>query len=486
MKHHTKFLFIGLFILPLIVFSRKLEQKQADSFIKLLVNNGDISEFIDPQALYFSNRLGIQYQNVINKFLISYDIEDEIRDQIKNHHLDYQTEITTLEDEYSLLSFQIPILDYHREFYFRGNLLVSPISYHTRNWFIKDSKHFRFILSNTLYWNSYCTHNLEQFYQRTATLLGFSAKQEKLIEQQKIYYILCHDEPEIKDLTGFITRGMYNLANDIVITTFNAHYHELVHLLINFKLKNLPLYTSPFFQEGLAVALGGRGGKEPQVILNLGLFLQKSKMLSYQDILSKNNFNKYNASMSYPLSGLYNLFLIREIGIENYLKLYKKYSGSAWEVDRMVIPESDLPDSKNWDDFVAEYADEQAISLNPDCQDATLIFRNEKVQISGINDRYYFKMKDTLLVTVSHHPSNFISKKFQEIFPAGKYCGEKYLILVNVNEISIYNLCTGNLIANFVSGFTIPARTVPVKGEWFEFTLAKSIFDEDLKDIKVR
>ena len=292
MKHYTKFVFIGLLILPLIVFSRKLEQKQADSFIKLLVNNGDISEFIDPQALYFSNRLGIQYQNVINKFLISYDIEDEIRGQIKNHHLDYQTEITTLEDEYSLLSFQIPILDYHREFYFRGNLLVSPISYYTRNWFIKDSKHFRFILSDTLYWNSYCTENLEQFYQRTATLLGFSAKQEKLIEQQKIYYILCHDEAEIKDLTGFITRGMYNLANDIVITTFNAHYHELVHLLINFKLKNLPLYTSPFFQEGLAVALGGRGGKEPQVILNLGLFLQKSKMLSYQDILSKNNFNK--------------------------------------------------------------------------------------------------------------------------------------------------------------------------------------------------
>jgi hypothetical protein len=485
MKHYNKFVFIGLLILPLIVFSRKLEQKQADSFIKLLVNNGDISEFIDPQALYFSNRLGIQYQNVINKFLISYDIEDEIRGQIKNHHLDYQTEITTLEDEYSLLSFQIPILDYHREFYFRGNLLVSPISNHTRDWFIKDSKHFRFILSNTLYWNSYCTHNLEQFYQRAATLLGFSAKQEKLIEQQKIYYILCHDEAEIKDLTGFITRGMYNLANDIVITTFNAHYHELVHLLINFKLKNLPLYTSPFFQEGLAVALGGRGGKEPQVILNLGLFLQQSKMLSYRDLLSKTKFNQYDASMSYPLSGLYNLFLIKEIGIENYLKLYKKYSGSAWEVDRMVIPESDLPDSKNWDDFVAEYADEQAISLNPDCQDATLIFQNEKVQISRINDRYYFKMKDTLLVTVSHHPSNFISKKFQEIFPAGKYCGEKYLILVNVNEISIYNLYTGNLIANFVSGFTIPARTVPVEGEWYEFTLAKSIFDEDLKDIMV-
>ena len=477
-------LFIFCFI-PIEVFAQTLLTTRAKSFITSLMENKSIEEYIDPHELDISNRLGIHYENVVNKFLISYDFEDEIRDQIKKHRLDYQIEIYDLEDGFSMLSFQIPTLDYLREFYFYGNLLVSPISYYTRNWFTKDSKHFRIILSDTLYWNSYCTENLERFYQKTTGLLGFPTEQEKLIQQQKIYYIFCHDEAEIKELTGFITRGLYNIANDFFISTFNAHYHELIHLLINFRLKYLPLYTVPFFQEGLAVALGGRGGKEPQIILNMGLFLQESMMLSYRDLLCKTNFNMYDASMSYPLSGLYNFFLIKEIGIVNYLILYRKYSGSAEEVNQMVISETDLPAPKNWNNFIVQYMDDSDISLDRNYPDAYFVFENEKVYIAEKNDRYYFKMKDTLLISGSHHPSNFMSKKFYEIFPAGKYRGEKYLILANINEISIYNLFTGNLIANFVSAFSIPARTVPLENGYFTFSVAKSIFDEDFKNIMI-
>jgi hypothetical protein len=142
------------------------------------------------------------------------------------------------------------------------------------------------------------------------------------LKKEKIIYILCKDEDEIEKLTGYKARGMFNLAYDYVISTFNCHYHELLHLLMNYKLKNIPPYTHSFLQEGFAVSFGGRGGKEPEVILNLGCFIAESKFLEYKELLSLDKFRNFDVSMSYPLSGLYNNFIISNFGIDNYLKLY--------------------------------------------------------------------------------------------------------------------------------------------------------------------
>ncbi len=55
---------------------------------------------------------------------------------------------------------------------------------------------------------------------------------------------------------------MYVVSHDIVVSTYSAHFHELAHLLMNFKLKQPHLYTHPFFLEGLlwpwAVGAGRR------------------------------------------------------------------------------------------------------------------------------------------------------------------------------------------------------------------------------------
>ncbi len=156
-------------------------------------------------------------------------------------------------------------------------------------------------------------------------LLQINKDRVNLLQKEKINYILCKDENEIKTISGFDTRGIYILAYDEVITTFNTHYHELSHLLMNFKLQNLPLYTLPFFQEGFAVAVGGRGGIGRNILLNIGYFLEKSNYLKFNSILSKKDFVSENASMAYPAAGLYNYFLISNYGINSYIKLYLKY-----------------------------------------------------------------------------------------------------------------------------------------------------------------
>ena len=186
---------------------------------------------------------------------------------------------------------------------------------------------------------------------------------------------------------------MYILAYDFIVTTFNAHYHELLHLLINYKLQKLPLFTHPFLQEGCAVAFGGRGGKEPNVILNIGLFLNNSEMLNYNSLLTKQDFYQVDISLSYPLSGLYNLFLFNQLGLEEYLKMYKKCSGSSDEVEKMKIQTKDLPAMVKWQEFVNSCS-LNSIELWESENDKTLLNECKSAQISEDSGNYYFAIKD--------------------------------------------------------------------------------------------
>ncbi|MGB2696426.1 MAG: hypothetical protein WBD28_01045 [Candidatus Zixiibacteriota bacterium] len=463
--------------------SQVLARDQAELFILSTVKNNNLDGFVDQSELEISDRLGIQYEGVDNKYLISYDIEDIIKNSIKRNELDYTIETINLEANYSKVIFSISELSYQKEFYFKGGKYVSPISYHTRGWRDVESKHFRFLISDTTLFNSYCISNLENYFLKIARLLDFGDRRLKEIEAHKIYYILCKDEEEIKLLTGFNIRGMYNLAYDFVITTFNSHYHELLHLLINFKLQRLPLYTHPFFQEGFAVAFGGRGGKEPDVILSLGSFLYNSKMLDYSSLLSKNDFFRFDISLSYPVSGLYNKFLVEQIGIERYLELYRKYSGTADEVGKMKIHENELPVRAAWEEFLVDYSQKKAIDFRSSRIQTQLIYDGASTRIFEDFQSYYFNMRDTLLIGNDTKGKEYQSKKFHEVFKNRKYRGEKYLILVDANEISIYNLFTNNLIANYVSSFSGTYSPVPSENGLYYFSVRKHIFDAELKSI---
>jgi hypothetical protein len=69
---------------------------------------------------------------------------------------------------------------------------------------------------------------------------------------------------------------------------------------------------------------------------------------------------------------------------------------------------------------------------------------------------------------------------YEEIFGDKKYNGEKYLMIANESEISIYNLFTNNLIANYVMSFAVPQQSVPQKDGYFRFKVKKDLFDSEL------
>ncbi len=476
-------LFILIF-LPVHSFSKILTRKRAETFIQILLEEkSNLEEFVLPQELELSHRFNISYTYIKYKFLISYNIDPIVKKRVIKNQIPYEISINELQNDLSCLEFYVPEMNYKRNFYFKEKYLISPIYFYTSGWKKIESEHFIFMISDSTLFNPYCIMNLEKFFNKISSELNLSIKQIENIRSQKIYYYLCKNEDEIEKLTGFRTRGIYNLAYDYLITTYNNHYHELMHLLINLKLQQLPLYTHPFFQEGFAVAFGGRGGKEPKVILDLGIFLHRSDMLHYSSLMSKKGFYKVDVSLSYPLSGLYNYFLIKEIGIESYLYLYLKYSGSAEMVNKMIISKEDLPSDSKWESFLDSYSNDNIIFLECAQNDFHKIYHEPSIRVSENQAYYFFQIKDTLLILTGNHPEGYKSKKFIELFKDQKYQGEKYLITANSDEVAIFNLFTNNLIADFVSSFSIPMKLVPGKDGFFEFYVLKSLFDESLTEI---
>ncbi|MCB0293019.1 MAG: hypothetical protein KDH97_22380, partial [Calditrichaeota bacterium] len=77
--------------------SERLTPAQAEAFVaRLLQPNGDISEWVDPAVLQRSRRLGIEYQGLVNKVLIQYDLANPIKIALRGKKLRKTLTIDTL------------------------------------------------------------------------------------------------------------------------------------------------------------------------------------------------------------------------------------------------------------------------------------------------------------------------------------------------------------------------------------------------------
>ena len=318
------------------VFSQTLPDSSAVSFIKALISDSPaLDKYVLPDELNLANRLGITYAGENRKYLISNDIDASLKKGILDGKIKYDYKIEKLDDDYSKLILSIPSANITKEYFFKKSFLVSAPYYYSAKWKTFENGYFVFHISDTTLFNNYSAAELNNFVKNMIRIMKFTDTDINLLKNNKIHYFLCKDDNEIHKLTGFTTRGIFYIPFDYIITTYNCHYHELLHLLINYKLKNLSLYTLPFLQEGFAVAYGGRGGKEPDVILETGEFLESSGFVNYNTMLSRQDFYNYDATISYPVSGLYNKFLIETIGFDNYLKLYIKYSTDEKKINSL-------------------------------------------------------------------------------------------------------------------------------------------------------
>ena len=317
-------------------------------------------------------------------------------------------------------------------------------------------------------------------------MMRFNNSEIEKLGKEKIHYFLCRDENEIELLTGYKARGLYYIPYDYIITTFSCHYHELMHLLMNYKIKENDLYTLPFLQEGFAVAYGGRGGKEPGVILEMGCFLAVNNFIDYQSLLSKSDFYQFDASMSYPIAGLFTKYFIESSGFDNFLDVYKKYSGSQYQIDKFRISINELPHADSWIDFAKKYCSNPLIKIDGiKSEDFSLLKENEDNSISESDDLYLFKLKNRIDITSDTPQPGYKSKLFSELFPGEIYKNQNYTIVADSNEISVYNFLTNNLEAKYARGFSIENKAVPEISNEYVFCLSKNIFYKHLKNYSI-
>ncbi len=456
-------------------------------FTAWLQNSDQLTNFVQPQELALSGRLGTMYKGVQHKFMISNDLNDDVKQQMLAGEIPYTCSIETLGNGFDCLLLDLPQQQQLR-FYFQYSLLISRPAYYAKDWEQFESKFFVFHVSDACLYNTYAAERLDAFVRQIADLMVFSESDIERLQRKKIHYFLCKDDKKIEQLTGYVSRGQFYIPYDYVISTFNCHYHELIHLLINYRLGELPLYTQPFLQEGLAVALGGRGGKEPGVILNLGHFVMNSGFLDYKTLLSRNGFYSMDASMSYPASGLYTRFLIDTLGFDAYEQLYEKYSGSIESVEKNSINSADLPADALWQQYLAKFGDKDVLPATGNTENMIGFITSDEYTVAQNRDWYLFVTQKDLFVNSQIRYPDYDSKLFKEMFPNRAYNSEKYAIRVSESEISVYNLFTNNLIAKYASGFSKDMKPVPVDEHGaFRFLVRKAIFDEglDVKSIKV-
>lgn len=462
---------------------KNLTNERASQFIEAMLNDSDsLDAFVLPDELVLSNRLGIKYEGIKHKFLISYEIPQQIVENIREGNTKYTLNIEKINEDNSILHFIVE--NYETKYYFKGGFLISPPYFHYRDWQKIGSEHFIFYISEPRFFNQYSIDRLEDFVKNISSTLKFTEEEKEILQNKKLIYILCKDEDEIEKLTGYKAKGMGNLAYDYVITTYNCHYHEVLHILMNFKLKLLPLYTHPFFQEGFAVALGGRGGYEPGIVLNLGKFLEQSEFLKVQQLFSIDEYKTFDVSMSYPLSGLYNSFLINEIGMDEYIRLYVEYSSN--NVNGLVINKDELPAELRWDDFVKNYSNKEEIKIDFLEEDFQTIGMDSTYTLKANEEFYLFESRGDIIISTKENSKNYISKIFNETYPGKKYNSEKYLIKVNDSEVAVYNLFSNNLIANYVSGFSIDMKKVPKENNHYKFLINQAIFDEKATELIIK
>ncbi|MEN8006865.1 MAG: hypothetical protein ABFS42_07590 [Candidatus Krumholzibacteriota bacterium] len=443
-----------------------------------------MNAFISDEDQITSRRLGISYPEAPCKPLISWGLSVEDHARLLRDGLDGQFNIEELDGRFSRLVLFPGDSTATRSWDFQDGMVVSSILHRTREWKQIDSPHFRFFISDTALFHPANIEALESFLTDTASLLGMSDADLDRLSREKIYYCFCSSQEEIRELTGYVARGMYVVSHDIIVSTYSAHFHELAHLLMNYKLQRPHLYTHPLFLEGFAVAVGGRGGRSPDIMHQLGLSIHREGWVSLEELLDAQGFYSLNASMSYPGSAPFNRFLLEELESTDYLVLYERYGGDAPSVMRMKIDQAELPTEKSWRKYLEEQPAEGAIGPGA----VGLETRSGPVAFHPLSDgaHFGFAVFGTTLAIAGPPSAEYRSFLYEDFFENAPYAGQRYLIRASAGEVGVYDLFTNTMIAHYASGFSDDLSEIPVVDGRFLFHVDRSVFPDDLGAVECR
>ena len=355
--------------------------------------------------------------------------------------------------------------------------LCYPQDFFSRDWEIVESKYLRIHVHPDMrqYLNEVTLEDADRGVEHLAKVLGLDTKFIGRMSEVKIEYFYCNHDSTVKEITGHLTKGTTDLASNDIISAFFPHYHELVHLLVNMKMHEMPLYTLPLMREGIAVHHGGRWGKAPSALDDLGGFLVKEKFIEIDSILTLADFERNaQADIAYPVAGLFAGYLMGKLGWDGYQRLYLELSGefdSLYAMGKETIKTHFLAavGIDTWDNLIADFIDyiitrgEEDRVIKPGAlAKGDKVLSNDRVIIKENGDWMSFEFKGgesqpagNLLFGHDKRLVDAHSFSFDEQYPDSvSFDGYRFGIRYDTNEAGLYDYVSNQLVAKYIWGIT--------------------------------
>jgi hypothetical protein len=178
--------------------------------------------------------------------------------------------------------------------------------------------------------------------------------------------------------------------------------------------------------------------------------------------------------MSYPASGVYNRFLLDNLGAAEYLDLYKQHGGDAASVMTMRIEKADLPPVDRWKQYLEDQPTEGAIRPGASGLDAA----NGPISFRSLPEEEYFNFAVPEITLVFQGPpaEGYRSFLYEDFFKDQPYDGRRFFIRASSGEVEVYDLFTNTMIALYATGFSTGAADIPVADGLFYFQVDKDVF----------
>ena len=456
----------------------------AEYFDLLVSGNQESAMYLwTPAVLDRAQRLGIQYEGIPLKVDCSSPVVRNIP-LMRNYLHPPVKAIMNLDSNYCQLHYsqvvEGELIKHNYYAYYDGRYywLTYPQDFYSATWPISQSQYFNIHADPAArrQLNPVVLDEADDFIERIADSLEISDDDLKHLAAGKIEYIYCGSDSIVHEMTGFRIKGMYDLATDDIVSAFFPHYHEIVHLLINYKLRTLPLYTQPIMREGIAVYYGGRWGKAPSALLDLGAFLYREKIVDLDSLLTIREFEaNSSADIAYPVAGLFVSYLMSNMEREAFWTLYGELSGDfnfVYGMTRMQIMDR-LAISLNltdwsavldgFDAYITDVISDRVPVLPGTLADASLLAESEDYRVLTDDDWLCFEFtrptgtavtgnllfgKDERLIGGG---SELHLKQYQETIP---FEGYRYGIRYDQYEVGLYDYATDHLLAKYIWGIT--------------------------------
>ena len=468
--------------------------------------------FWDESYLQSTERLGIQYADVPYKYDCASPVFQNLDGLLSS---DIETETVIIRNDSNFAIVRLGLISRSDTLSVRycakraesGWQLTSPYARFINRAAIRETRYCRVYYSDPEAINSYALLQMDRFIESTCEKLGVPQERIQALAHNKIDYYLV-DETAIEELTGYQTKGMYDIPSDAVISVRLPHWHELTHLLVNYALETPALYTLPFLQEGLACHFGGRWGRSPGVIKYAGYINLQFGLAAPEDILSFDDFHGKigTPEISYPISSSFVGYLIHRIGMAEFLYLYREFSGTdsyvrsltKEQVEREISIQAGLswPEvSSAFDSYWHRFVRFAVFPFDSPLPVDTALVRIENTipaKIWSVADTYLFEvdlsnapMGGLLLFTSADADTgDYRSPLFGEHVPTGVYHGEHYGIKFTPSEVGVYDYYCNDLLASLIYGCDPKIDLISNSGSIYRFAVSKVMFGtEDIAEL---